>query len=722
MKVFGLLIDWVSANYQMTIWSGIRAGCRDRGVNLLTMVTGRHGSSARWELVSERLLRFIEGRHFDGFLILPATLKNTLGPGRSERLLRRISPYPMVSLGDPWESVPTVMVDNCTGFTELLEHLYGHGFRRFAYAGGPDTNRDARERRAVFLTFLSAKALEIRPDWVLDGTFSTAWGMESVARTVPGGRPDYDVLVCGNDDIAMGALEAFSLRNLQVPGDVAVTGFDDVLSSGQAGLTTVRQPLADLGHLAAGLLWDVTEGSSHSPLTIMRTEAVVRQTCGCLSVAARFAQAEPRPETVLPFVEWATADGENLLHELRREGLPSPHAAALVDSFLKAWGGEKQGFLHELQHLLSRMDREDLPPGMLHYPLSVIRRWVLHANETPARRAFTETAIHQARILLAEVLHTRSIRRETHQLLLKDLLNELSEGLTYSRNFAEQATVILDLFPKFGLGSFCLFLENHRLSPYPTPVLSHRGLGVEETPPQNEPWAILGQSLIDRNAPLGFLLLEVGEQAGALSVFDQLCDRITRGMATLRRIQDLEDQVALRTEELQSALRTLEENNVRLKDLTLRDELTGLYNRRGLLALAEHLLKAQARRGAPMALFYGDLDGLKIINDTQGHDAGDQAIRTAARMLLHTFRLEDVVARLGGDEFVILAPNCTPEDAASLVSRLARAFLQDGGEYTLSLGWISIDPKAGRSLADSMKEADEALYREKQARKPGQRR
>lgn len=200
-------------------------------------------------------------------------------------------------------------------------------------------------------------------------------------------------------------------------------------------------------------------------------------------------------------------------------------------------------------------------------------------------------------------------------------------------------------------------------------------------------------------------------------MFNQLCERIGRGVATIRRIQNLEETVARRTEELGRALKTVEETNLHLKDLALRDELTGLYNRRGFVTLAEHQLRAQARKTRPLTLFYGDLDGLKTINDTRGHDAGDDAIRTAARLLTETFRAEDVVARVGGDEFVVLAPECDPADATGLAERVASAFVREGSGYSISLGWIVIDPKTKKPLADAMKAADEALYREKQSKR-----
>ena len=94
-----------------------------------------------------------------------------------------------------------------------------------------------------------------------------------------------------------------------------------------------------------------------------------------------------------------------------------------------------------------------------------------------------------------------------------------------------------------------------------------------------------------------------------------------------------------------------------LRTLSIKDDLTGLYNRRGFFALAEQGLKTAQRMGTEMLLIYGDLDNLKEINDTFGHKEGDQALMDISQILKETFRESDIIARIGGDEFVMLAMN-----------------------------------------------------------------
>ena len=96
-----------------------------------------------------------------------------------------------------------------------------------------------------------------------------------------------------------------------------------------------------------------------------------------------------------------------------------------------------------------------------------------------------------------------------------------------------------------------------------------------------------------------------------------------------------------------------------LYDASLKDELTGLYNRRGFLTFAEEQVKLACSGRRELLVVFADVDGLKAINDGHGHSEGDRALKKAAGVLLTVFRDTDVVARLGGDEFAVLALDCS---------------------------------------------------------------
>jgi diguanylate cyclase (GGDEF)-like protein/PAS domain S-box-containing protein len=156
-----------------------------------------------------------------------------------------------------------------------------------------------------------------------------------------------------------------------------------------------------------------------------------------------------------------------------------------------------------------------------------------------------------------------------------------------------------------------------------------------------------------------------------------------------------------------------------LKTLSLKDDLTGLYNRRGFFALAEQGLKNAQRMRTEMLLIFGDLDNLKGINDTLGHKEGDQALVDTAQILKETFRESDIIARIGGDEFVILAMNSFETSAEKLIQRLKKV-LKDNHLRTkrattlsLSLGIAFFDPQNPCSVDALLAQADKLMYENK---------
>jgi diguanylate cyclase (GGDEF)-like protein/PAS domain S-box-containing protein len=159
-----------------------------------------------------------------------------------------------------------------------------------------------------------------------------------------------------------------------------------------------------------------------------------------------------------------------------------------------------------------------------------------------------------------------------------------------------------------------------------------------------------------------------------------------------------------------------------LRQLSTRDELTGLYNRRGFLALAQERARLAARSGRPFALAFIDLNGMKQINDRLGHEEGDRALVDAAELLRKTLRETDLAARLGGDEFVALLADADATRAGHLVERLyanlARQNETSGRKFRLSVstGVAVFDPSSPETLEQLLGRADARMYEFKRSR------
>jgi diguanylate cyclase (GGDEF)-like protein len=172
-----------------------------------------------------------------------------------------------------------------------------------------------------------------------------------------------------------------------------------------------------------------------------------------------------------------------------------------------------------------------------------------------------------------------------------------------------------------------------------------------------------------------------------------------------------------------AAERTLSAYAEQLHSLSLRDELTGLYNRRGFLEVAGQACNQAVRDARSAALIFVDLNGMKRINDEQGHEVGDLALVDTARVLSGALRQADVVARLGGDEFVAFALDFTAADIELLRARLraqADARIAEQGRsfrLSMSVGAAYLHAGAARGLSELLEQADAAMYEQKNARR-----
>lgn len=211
-----------------------------------------------------------------------------------------------------------------------------------------------------------------------------------------------------------------------------------------------------------------------------------------------------------------------------------------------------------------------------------------------------------------------------------------------------------------------------------------------------------------------------GENLGSMCAIDTVPVQWTDAQVTT--LEDLA-AAAMAEIELRSTVRALTAAQERLQQQVERDVLTGLYNRRGFSERAKHHLALAQRTGSPFSVVALDLDAFKQINDSFGHDVGDEALVEMASLLADVVRDSDLAARLGGDEFTLLLANAVGRDLDVFVGRLRAAIdaanARDERDFVLasSIGVASWSPASPSSLPTLMRLADEALYADKRARK-----
>lgn len=198
-------------------------------------------------------------------------------------------------------------------------------------------------------------------------------------------------------------------------------------------------------------------------------------------------------------------------------------------------------------------------------------------------------------------------------------------------------------------------------------------------------------------------------------------DELLAFEALRQGVQDFLDKQHLNPHVLVRALRySIERHRLQknLQNLSLLDDLTGLYNRRGFLALAEQHLRMIQRKGAAL-LIYLDLDDLKLINDSYGHLEGNRALIVTANVLRACFRQSDILARLGGDEFCVLMTDAAEDSSQQVRKRLQQrtdfinALSSWNFRLSMSVGIADVPVVHQPSLDQLLRVADTHMYAEK---------
>jgi diguanylate cyclase (GGDEF)-like protein/PAS domain S-box-containing protein len=192
---------------------------------------------------------------------------------------------------------------------------------------------------------------------------------------------------------------------------------------------------------------------------------------------------------------------------------------------------------------------------------------------------------------------------------------------------------------------------------------------------------------------------------------------IIRDITERKRAEDALRQTA---QELTRSNQELKLSEDRLRYLAYHDPLTGLANRKQFHERLSQSLSWAQSNNQLVALMFIDLDGFKQVNDTLGHDIGDQLLKIVAQRLTHTVRSSDIVSRLGGDEFTVILSNIAKVEyaaqiAGNILEHLSQIVVLDGHNIfvTGSIG-ISIYPQDGEEEENLIKSADSAMYRSKQ--------
>ena len=280
-EAHGLVVPDLIGPYYSELLMGYESAAAQFGQSVVIVITHQRADPTL-------AVRELSSR-VDGLVVANSTISDDAARSISRRT-------PVVLLARPAVAgCDAVSAENVENARALTEHLLAHGRRRLLFVGDPDGSPDVQQRYRGFTTALSRSDTSAAGPPVRVG-FHERSGAEVTAQVVgSANRPD--ALVCANDELALSTMKALQRAGVKVPDDIAIVGWDDVMTARYVspGLTTVRQPLYELGRAAANRLHERITGASPAPgPRILPTELVLRSSCGC-------------PERDDPDAPWATS-------------------------------------------------------------------------------------------------------------------------------------------------------------------------------------------------------------------------------------------------------------------------------------------------------------------------------------------------------------------------------------------------------------------------------
>lgn len=296
----GFLVDGLLSRYQIQLFNSVRRPAKRRGLVVLGF-PGSYllGADPERPIFDGSFIFDMAGPDLvDGLIVASNVLLSGAGEAKIHAACEHAR-VPTVSIG-PLAGIPSVDIDNHCGLRQLIEHLAGvHGRRHFAFIRGPLTNPDSLDRERVFRATLQQLGIEVDNERIYTGNFLESSGAAAV-RTFFDERQlsgKIDAIVAANDQMAAGAVRELRLRQLRIPEDLAVVGFDDDEHARATNppLTTVAQPLARLGETAVALLLRRIQGQTVPMMTRLETLPVWRRSCGCTQGLAQLDDANQIP-------------------------------------------------------------------------------------------------------------------------------------------------------------------------------------------------------------------------------------------------------------------------------------------------------------------------------------------------------------------------------------------------------------------------------------------
>lgn len=629
---------------------------------------------------------------------------------------------PAVSIGVAIEGIPSIVAEDNQGMRDIMAHLLAHKDRqKIAFLRGIPADRYSLERETVFRVSLSQARRAIDENLFPAGNYDPYDAYNAIRKLLER-HPDVDAIVAANDLMALSAARAASSLGLRIPEDVAITGFDDSQEATEhsPALTTVRKPIVETAEAGALQLLELIDCRSQGLPT--KTTDMVTKLSGKLVI---------RCSTPAPKVSSTRSLTDGLRHRLLQSmaGLDEPPGVdmeSLADA-LEEW--INSGSFVRLATCIESIKKNCIVRSKAHWVRDLCRQIESLSEEILQSQNRSEdlTIIRGIVAPLCESMWTELLAQEFEGHRVSQARASLQIQLGACTRLEDMLGVLDDWIANVKPRRFYLVKYDQAVASIPTHARLIRaaidGLVTNYSTTIFETENLLPKEAL-RNTKLsqlifypvyandqhhGYILIE------ALGLEQHHINEISLSLGNAMRGQYLIESL-----ELQAS--ALKRSNNELDRLAYYDTLTDLPNRRFFEQHVNITCEQDPTAKSTFAIAFLDLDGFKMVNDTLGHERGDQLLKlVASRIQTCVIQLvgkRGLVARLSGDEFTLFVNKADAQEMESICNVLLETLCNTYalGDHsisvTASIGY-AVYPEDADKTAPLLRSADTAMYEAK---------
>lgn len=742
----GFIIHRLDNDYAKLLLKGALYAAEELNANL-AVFPGRSLDSqldnikyTAYEYQNNVIYSYASKDSLDALVISAGTVGSFVSDDTMKEFIDSFDGLPVVTTENKIGEYPCVRMSG-SGIKDIINHLIKHhGKRNIAFVSGPKSNADAEERLNYYKEALEENCIAFDPSLVAYGKFSE-YCSDLVGELLDENKGRIDAVCFANDMMCKGGYKAIEERGLVIGKDIAVTGYDDseVASGLKPMLTTVRADASLVGYNAVYEAVKLVTDGVCSDLDL-NSYPIYRQSCGC---------------EILPESSHDISSAEIKIGII---------ASKIIDEYIynSTLGQKMSSIVKNIRQYITTLlnyavskeetyEAEDECKRIIEELTDIQTFDYVHADTLVSiLNAAKDYAVslsggNKDKIIKIQEIINYALSETADRVLNKHyaqvddltfthfLINNITKDMTIHGSNEEKCyfSIVNNLYRIHMASSYIYTYANPIVHTAAMKWTLPESIYLKSYHNGDKLAAITGEAQImpcsqyfynfftpdrRRTAVISPLFLNE-EQYGIIvselefdyfpyiySIIPQICAaiKLTKLVGQLERSLDAEQY-----------------RNSLLNRISMSDELTGIYNRRGFYEFANNLLKAPENEGKRAALIFGDLDNLKKINDTFGHDEGDYAIKTAASFMKSCFRQTDVVARIGGDEFAAFAVCEDRNIIASIPRRIknmaALNNIRSTKPYnvTISVGLFELICSSDKDVQSYMDKADTALYADK---------